>query len=169
MSVTLAVPPCLRMAHEPTVVYDSPHVDNRLTLPKHFCERLTWLTGQAVQAWFYVLESGRCRILSDEEVQNDPRLEPLRLLALGEQGAVPPQPSYGKPLEDAASVAQLIPATIDLHRGSWRILLSDDLAALAPPGTNVRTLAVLMPEGYLEIWYADVLRQALRPPWRNRR
>jgi hypothetical protein len=66
-------------------------------------------------------------------------------------------------------IARLIPISIELHRGSWRALLTEELAALAPPDVNPRDLSILMPEGYLEIWYRDVLRRAFDPLWRNRR
>ena len=115
----------------------------------------------------FVLEPGRNRLLSDENVQNDPQLEPVRLLQ--EQTVAPSRPSQAKPLRDAAIIAQLISVTIDLHRGSWRILIPEEMAALAPPDVNPRDLSILMPEGYIEIWYRDVLRRAFDPSWRNRR
>ena len=155
------------MPSDPQVVHGPLPIDNRVTLPKHFCDRLTWITGKDLQAWLFVVEPGRYRLLSDENVQNDPLLEPVRLLH--EQAAVPTQPSQGTPLRDAAMIARLIPISIELHRGSWRALLTEELAALAPPDVNPRDLSILMPEGYLEIWYRDVLRRAFDPLWRNRR
>ena len=157
------------MPRDPQVVHDRLPVDNRVALPKHFCDRLAWITGKDVKAWLFIVEPGRFRILSDENVQNDPLLEPVRLLH--EQTAVPvsARPSQAKPLRDAALIAQLIPITIDLHRGSWRVLLTEELVALAPPDVNPRDLSFLMPEGYLEIWYRDVLRRAFDRSWRGGR
>ncbi len=155
------------MSRGPQVVHLSLPADNRLTLPMHFCERLSWMTGEAPEAWLFIAEPGRNRLLSDENVQSDPLLEPVRLLQ--EPTVAASQPSQAKPLRDAAIIAQLIPVTIDLHRGSWRILIPEEMAALAPPDVNPRDLSILMPEGYIEIWYRDVLRRAFDPSWRNRR
>jgi hypothetical protein len=148
------------MPRDPLVVHEFLPLDERLTLPKRFCERLSWITGKDVEAWLYLLEPGRFRLLSDEDVKSDPRLAPVRLLILQEETITPVHPSHAKPLEAAAIVAQLIPITIDNHKGSWRISLSEELGALAPRDTNPRALSILMPEGYLEIWYSDTLRKS---------
>jgi hypothetical protein len=158
------------MSRSPLAEHTSPASDNRVTLPKHLCDRFTWITGKEVQAWLFLPEPGRYRLLSDEDVENDPQLESVRLLILQEKSAVPTQPSYVKNMRDAAVVARLIPITIDLHKGSWRVLFAEEWAALAPPDSNPRALSILIsPEGYLEIWYSDVLRRALAPPWHNQR
>jgi len=157
------------MPRNPLVVHVTLPLDNRLNLPKLFCDRLAWMTGKDVQAWLFLVEPGRYRFLSDEDVQSDPQLEPVRLLAVQEETTIPPHPSAAKPLRAAAIVAQLTPVTIDLHKGSWRVFLSEELTALAPPDANPRALSILMPEGYLEIWYSDVLRRALEPSWRRQR
>jgi len=151
----------------PLVQHTSPAIDNRVTLPKQFCDRFAWITGKEVQAWLFLPELGRYRLLSDNDVENDPQLEPVRLLILEEKSAVSTQPSRAKHTRDAAVVARLIPITIDHHKGSWRILFAEEWAALAPADCNPRALSILIPEGYLEIWYTDVLRRALAPPWQN--
>jgi len=155
------------MSRDPQVVHSPLPTDNRLTLPKHFCDRLSWMTGDNSEAWLFIIEPGRNRLLSEENVQSDPLLEPVRLLQ--EHTAMAASPSQAKPLRDAAIIAQLIPVTIDIHRGSWRILIPEEMAALAPPDVSFRDLSILMPEGYIEIWYRDVLRRAFDPSWRNRR
>jgi len=157
------------MSRSPLVLHTSPAIDNRVTLPKQFCDRFAWITGKEIQAWLFLPQLGRYRLLSDDDVENDPQLEPLRLLILQEKPAAPTQPSHAKEIGDAAAVARLIPITIDLHKGSWRILFAEEWAALAPPDTNPRALSILIPEGYMEIWYTDVLRRALAPPWQNQR
>jgi hypothetical protein len=155
------------MPRDQQVVHSALPLDNRLILPKHFCERLNWMTGVEKEAWLFIVEPGRNRLLSLENVQNDPLLEPTLLMR--EQSTITDQPSQAKSLKDAAIIAQLIPVTIDLHRGSWRILIPEEMPALAPPDVNPRDLSILMPEGYIEIWYRDVLRRAFDPSWRNRR
>jgi hypothetical protein len=143
-------------------------MDNRLTLPKHFCDRLSWMSEDTKEAWVFIIEPGRNRLLSEENVQSDPLLHPVRLWREHASVTVGP-PSQASPLRDAALVAQLIPVSIDLHRGSWRLLIPEEMAALAPTDVNLREFSVLMPEEYIEVWYRDVLRRALDPAWRNRR
>lgn len=157
------------MPRQPPATHIQLSIDNRLTLPKHFCDRIPWIAGKSIDAWLLLVEPGRYRLLSDEEVQNDPQLEPLRLLILQQDPTTPNPPSYAKQSRDAAMIARLTPITIDPHKGSWRILFAEELAALAPPNCNPKTLSILMPEGYLEIWYADVLRRALDPSWHHPR
>jgi hypothetical protein len=156
------------MPRRPPVFHDSLPLDNRLTLRKHFCDRLPWITGTEVEAWLFLIEPGRYRLLSDEDVQKDIQLEPVRALALQDKSIALSQPSDARPIRDAAIVAKLIPITVGFHNGSWRVLLPEDLGALAPADTDTRALSSLMPEGYLEIWYSDVLRRALDSPWRKR-
>ena len=155
------------MSRSDEVVHCQLPVDNRLTLPKHFCDRLAWMSKDIKEAWVFIIEPGRNRLLSEENVQSDPFLHPVRLLR--EHASVTAGlPSQAKPLRDAALIAQLIPVSIDLHRGSWRLLIPEEMAALAPPDVNLRELSILMPEEYIEIWYKDILRRAFDPAWRNR-
>jgi len=143
-------------------------IDNRITITKPFSDRLAWITGTEVQAWLFLLEPGRYRLLSDEDVQNDPQLEPVRVLILQEKPVVATEASYAENSRDAAIVARLIPITIRFHKGSWRIPFAEERRALAPPDCNPRAISFLFsPEGFVEIWYTDVLRRALTPPWHN--
>lgn len=45
------------------------------------------------------------------------------------------------------------------------MLLPEQVAALRPRNCDPRTLAFFMPDGYLEIWYADFLHLILQPQW----
>jgi len=149
--------------------YASPDPDNRISLPKHFSDRIPWMIGTSVRAWLLLLASGRYRILSDDQVQSDPRLESVRLLILEGTPAVVCEPTYTKSLVDEAIVARLIPITIALHKQSqhWRISLPGELLkSFAPPdcGDPKALSIVLSLAGFLEIWYADVLRKAALSP-----
>lgn len=118
----------------------------------------------------FLLEAGRYRLLSDEQVQGDPRLEPVRLLILEGKPAVVSEPTCAKDLEDEAIIARLIPTTVALHKQSqrWRISLPKELEAFEPPDCNPKELSVLLSlEGYCEIWYTDVLRKAALLPLRG--
>ena len=123
------------------------------------------MVGKDVEAWLYLIEPGRYRLLSDRDVEADPLLEPIRSRILQEHSPMYSQPTHATPTRAAADVARLTPITIDSHKGSWRIPFGEELASLAPTNCNPRSLSVLMPDGYLEIWYTDVLRKALSSPW----
>jgi hypothetical protein len=143
-------------------------IDNRVTIPKRFSDALDWIKGTEVTAWLFLLELGRYRLLSDEDVQNDPLLEPIRVLILQEKPLVGTKASYAESSGDAAVIARLIPITIRSHKGSWRLPFQEEWSALAPPDCNPRAISVLIsPKGFLEIWYTDLLRRVLTPAWKN--
>jgi len=154
------------MPNDPLVpVHTSINIDNRITLPKHFSDLLPWIMGKEVKAWLFLVESGRHRLLSDGEVQNDPQLEPVRLLILQEKFSIATEPSYAEHLRKAAIVARLVPITINLHQGSWRIPFPKEFKTLGPTDCNPNALSILFsPEAYVEIWHTDVLRRAACSP-----
>ncbi|HEX7425033.1 MAG TPA: hypothetical protein VF311_14270 [Terriglobales bacterium] len=158
------------MPNEPLVpVHTSLDPDNRITLPKHVSDRILWMTGTNVQPWLLLLAPGRYRLLSDEQVQNDPQLEPVRLLILEGKPAVVSEPTYSKDLNDEAIVARLVPIAVAQHKQSqsWRISFPRELLkAFAPPDCgDPKAFSILLSlEGYWEIWYTDVLRKAVYSP-----
>jgi hypothetical protein len=137
---------------------------NRITLPKHFSDRISWLTGTDVQAWLLLLASGRYRLLSDEQVQSDPQLEPVRILIVEGTPAIAAEPSHWQNLKDAAVVARLVPISLTHSKQRWRISFPRELKALAPPDCDGKAFSALLSlDGYFEIWYTDVLRRAAIP------
>jgi hypothetical protein len=151
-------------------VHTSVSIDNRVTIPKPYSDRLAWIKGTEVEAWLFLPEPGRYRLLSDEDVQNDRQLEPVRLLILQEKPVATVEASHAENLRDVAIVARLIPITVRSHKGSWRFAFSEEWRGLAPPNCNPRTISFLFsPEGFVEIWYTDVLRRALTPAWHDQR
>jgi hypothetical protein len=159
------------MPNEPFVpVHLSPDPDDRIALPKHFSDRVPWAASTDGQAWLLLLESGRYRFLSDEQVQGDPRLEPIRLLILEGKPTVVSEPTRAKDLKDEAIVARLLPVAVALHKQSqrWRISLPRELNAFEPPDCDPKKLSILFSlEGYFELWYTDVLRRAAFLPLRD--
>ena len=156
------------MPREPLTPVRTPlDPDGRITLPKHFSDRVPWAADTDGQAWLFLLESGRYQLLSDEQVQGDPRLEPIRLLILEGKPAVVSEPTRAKNLRDEAIVARLVPVAVALHKQSqrWRISLPKELQALEPPDCDPNNFSVLFSlEGYFEIWYTDLLRRSASLP-----
>jgi hypothetical protein len=159
------------MSNEPLVPTHTPlDPDDRITLPKHFSDRAPWAAGTDGQAWLLLLESGRYRLLSDEQVQGDSQLEPIRLLILEGKPVVASEPTQTKDLRDEAIVARLLPTTVALHKQSqrWRVSLPRGLKAFEPPDCDPKNFSILFSlEGYLEIWYTDVLKRATLLPLRH--
>ena len=148
-------------AHTGTDVY------GRLTIPTQLSDHITWIKGtEFLRAWLLLIELGRYRLLSDEQAQNDPHLEPIRSLVLEGRSAILTEPTHAIGLQRAAMVARLVPITISPPKPGWRFTFPKAFDAFAPPECNRTAFSILLSlEGYLEIWYTDVLRRAALLPW----
>lgn len=155
------------MPREPIIPFHtSLDTDNRLTLPKHICDEIPWLTEPNLRAWLFLLSLGRYRLLSDEQVQNDPNLDCVRSLILEGKTAITSQPTHSENPENESIVARLIPITFVQYKQSqsWRFLFSKELTALAPDCDIKKVSILLSLEGYWEIWYTDLLKKTLSVP-----
>lgn len=145
------------------------HADayNRITLPKHFSNRIAWLRGSEVTAWLLLLAPGRHRLLSDEDVQSDSKLEAIRTLILEAKPAILAKPTDAQDPKEAAIVARLVPVDLTLHSHgqSWRLTFPKELTAYAKQTWDVTQFSILLsPEGYWEVWYKDALGESLTTP-----
>jgi hypothetical protein len=154
------------MPSEPLVpLHTKADASNRITLPKHFSDRIPWMTGTDIQAWLFLMGPGRYRLLSDDQVQSDPQLEPIRQLILEGASSAMTEPTRSGEPEEAAMVARLVPISIAHPKPGWRISLPRELDAFVPRECNPKTLSILLsPEGYWEIWYTDTLRRVVLGP-----
>jgi hypothetical protein len=139
-----------------------PEHDNRITFPKHLSERILW-DGREIQVWLLLLEPGRYRILLDEQVQNDSKLEPIRLLILEGKPVLEANPSFAVDAVAEAIVAKLVPTRMEHPANkTWRIVFPVELNIFAPPDCDLNAFSILFSlEGYWEIWYTAVLRAAV--------
>jgi hypothetical protein len=139
---------------------------NRILVPKNFSDRVSWMQGtQTLEGWILLIEPGRFRLLSDEEVTRDPQLEPIRSLALEGKSAVGNEPTRAEELKLAAMVARLVPISIAHSALGWRVAFPKVFNKFAPSECNRKAFSILFSlEGYLEIWYTDVLRRAVSLP-----
>jgi hypothetical protein len=135
----------------------------RIQLPKQFSDRLTWLRGSdAISAWLWIISPGGYRLLSDEQAEADPNLELLRSLFLGEELMPSSEPTAAKKPEDAAVVAMLYRVELKSSKSYWRLTLPTALNEFIPQDCDGKKFSIsLSLEGYLEIWYTDILRKAL--------
>jgi hypothetical protein len=139
---------------------------NRITVPKDLSDRISWIRGTtAIQAWILLLVPGRYRLLSDEQVESDPILEPVRSLILDENLISATEPTRAEDLRRAAIVARLVQATLAPPGPGWRISFPKAFNVFVPPECDLKAFSILFSlEGYLEIWYTDVLRKAVVLP-----
>src|SRR5579872_2237897 len=108
------------MAKEIIPVHITADAYNRIALPQHFCDQIPWICGKdPLLGWLLLVSPGRYRILSDEQVQSDPQLEPIRLLILEGQSAIPRDPTCADEPKHAAIVARLLPVTISPPKPGW--------------------------------------------------
>lgn len=138
----------------------------RPTIPQHLSDGISWLRGtETLQAWLLLIELGRYRLLSDEQVQADSLLEPVRHLILEGEPAIATDPTDATELRLAAMVARLMPTAVAPHKPGWRLSFPKAFEAFAPPEVDQHAFSILLSlEGYLEIWYTDVLRKAALSP-----
>jgi hypothetical protein len=150
------------MSLEPlTPVSTKADSSNRITLPNHISERISWMTGADLRAWLWLVEHGRYRLLSDAQVESDPQLEPIRQLILEGTSASVAEPTRAQETVEAAMVARLVPISIAHPKPGWRFSLPKELDAFRPPGCNPKDFFILFSaDGYWEIWYKDVLQKA---------
>jgi len=135
---------------------------NRIALPKHLSDRVSWIRGtESLQAWILLLTLGRYRLLSDGQVQSDPQLEPVRSLILEGTPAGASEPTHAEEPRCAAIVARLVPTLIAPPGPGWRISFPKAFDVFVPAGCDRKAFSILLSlEGYLELWYTDVLRKA---------
>jgi hypothetical protein len=139
---------------------------NRIDLPKNFSACIPWIRGQEkIPAWLLLLSAGRFRLLSDEEVKNDPQLGPVRSLISEGASAITDEhtsePTFSEEVGRAALVARLLPTEVFPHGQGWRITFPKAFRVFAPDDCDKRDFMILFSlEGYGEIWYTNVLRKA---------
>jgi hypothetical protein len=131
---------------------------NRITLPKHFSDRITWMKSDEVKGWLFLIGEGRYRLLSDEQCLTDPELEPIRqLIVEGNSGSAA---ASAKPPKSAI-IARLMPVTISPPGPGWRISIPKALEAFLPDNCNKEKFSVLFSvDGHWEVWHTDMLRKA---------
>ncbi len=141
-------------------------VSNRIVVPKDISDRASWMRGtQALSAWILLVEPGRFRLLSDDEVESDPQLEPIRSLLSQGAAAVVNEPTRSEKLHLAAKVVRLAPVSIAHSKSGWRVPFPRAFDKFAPFDCDRKAFSILFSlEGYLELWYTDVLRKAVSLP-----
>jgi hypothetical protein len=124
-----------------------------------------WITGdRPVSAWLLLGSPGRCRLLSESEVDADHDLLSLRERITAEISA-----SIATLIEfhDEVSTAlalRLLPVQMTPPKPGWRITLPREIAAIMRVRPGESDLAALFTQNHIELWTIEVLRSAVSPP-----
>ena len=136
---------------------------HRIPLPKYLSERLSWLTGpQPVMGWLWMIAPGRYRLLSDDQVKADPYLDSLRNFICEQQLAPSGDPRAGANNEDASIIVRLQQVELKPNQAYWRLSFPAVLDEFVPAGCDKKSVSLILPlDGYLEVWYTEILRAAV--------
>jgi hypothetical protein len=135
----------------------------KVNLPRRAAERLAWRReGPPVACWLSVIQAGRYRLLSEEDVKRSEALSQALERITGSQ--VPDQlqdPAEAESSASAALSARLVPASLSFNNVSgWRLAVSKHAYPMTTIAAHGRVV-VLFSEGYLEIWTSDTLDRGL--------
>jgi hypothetical protein len=137
----------------------------RIRLPQPLLRRVGWITGeQPVSAWLLLGSPGRCRLLSEAELEADHDLQTLR-----ERITAEANDSSATLIEfrDEASTAlaiRLLPVQITPPKPGWRITLPKEMAAIMQIRPGESDVAALFTQNHIEIWTVEALRSAVAQP-----
>jgi len=135
----------------------------RVRLPADFRGRLDWLPGSGkVGAWLFIVQSGRCRLLSPANIESSPRLRALRQGFADVSDAA--EPDEIESAEEVALGARLFETSLESHRGGWRLTLPSEVRHLLDSSDEGRFVFLTFSLGFLEIWAKEFLFNHLRLP-----
>jgi hypothetical protein len=146
---------------EPTFVAVDKY--GRLRLPTGFSETQSWLAGAGqVDAWLYVIEPGRYRLLSEADVDHSNALKRAIQRITTPQRPDPNADPFEAESSELASVGALaIRVKISYaDRVGWRVNIPTHSYAIASLAGE-RGFFLLLSEGYIEFWTTEVLTKAL--------
>lgn len=124
---------------------------------------LDWLKDRhKAEAWLYVVEPGRYRLLTDEDAQRSSELRRvLERIAASDRSGPNDNPFEAESSTSAAVTAILLRVNLSFTRDvGWRLYVPSHSYTVStlPEG---RGLFLLPSEGYLELWTTDHLTRAL--------
>jgi hypothetical protein len=135
---------------------------DRLALPKQLSSRIPWLSGdQPLKAWLVLISAGRYRLLSDDQVGENPHFESLRSLIMGTSAGGASDPAIAQEDARSALTARLLSVVVSPPKPAWRVSLPKAIKIFEPPNCDTNDFTILLAaDGHWEIWYTDVLRAA---------
>ena len=137
--------------------------DYRIHIPKILLSGVGWVPENNKGASVLVGDSGRCRLLTGTEVQDDPDCRRLR----EEIGAVLEEPlssllSFREESVTALPL-RLLPVDIFPHGAGYRMTLPKLLTGILQVWPGKDSVAVIVNQAHIEIWSLETLRIAVTP------
>lgn len=135
----------------------------KINLPRHTAETLAWRReDSSIQCWLCVIQLGRYRLLSEEDVKRSEILAPaLERITSAEAPDQLQDPADPESSASAAVSARLAPASLSFNKVSgWRLAVSKHTYLMSTMVAHGRVI-VLISEGYLEIWTPDTLNREI--------
>jgi len=127
--------------------------DGRVTIPQQFCRAVSWLAGTtALKAWLLLPRSGQHRLLSQEDVANNPQLEELRVHIQQQESQTTRDPLA---VSDEQTTLPSRFFEVELSwsaKNGWRLTLPSITISLWGIERGKDSVAVLLSGGYIEIW-----------------
>lgn len=140
----------------------------RIRLPEECAGQLDWLQKKvAVDAWLLVIELGRCRLLSDKQARESPRLGVVAERLLSQPRPDPEiEPFQAEDSSSAALGARILRVRLSPLGPGWRLTLPKDPVGLfgRPAQNTHNTVYLLFSDGYLEIWSVEHLIESMQVP-----
>jgi hypothetical protein len=136
--------------------------DRRITIPQAYSEKIPWLrdTETPVRVWLLMMVPGRFRILSDPEVERDPKLALVRSAIIDGPGDAEVALTDFETSERAALIGRLVPATLAGPSPAWRLTLPKQVV----PGSGPNMFVLLFSLGHAELWFHSTYTAAMEPP-----
>ncbi len=138
-------------------------VGERVRLPDHLADQ-AGLTGNArIACWLLVVKPGRYRLIKQPTGAATGSLS--RIVAQIEELGSPGDLLDSTESDEEAGIrARLIPCVATPRGPGWRISVPKEARRLAPDGEEAKFVFILTVAGYVEIWFPNILRQAVSVP-----
>jgi hypothetical protein len=137
----------------------------RIILPVALSQQVDWIAGDdALFGWLLMGNSGRCRLLSLAEVENDTATQALRARIDAELRTVG---SSMLEFHDEASLAlalRLVQVRIAPPEPGRRLTLPKAIAAIMQIRPGESEVALWFLHGHIELWTIETLRSAVTTP-----
>lgn len=136
----------------------------RVTIPQRFAKKVGWITGdRAIDAWMLVGSRVRVKLLSQAEVDTDPR---IRYLQDRIAEASLPNESLVEFQEDSLAVLPMRILRTEIRRRGrgWRLALPTAIAVMMRVQPAESDIAALFLSDHVEFWTIEAYSAACSKP-----
>lgn len=135
----------------------------RVVLPADLCSAIGWISGEGpVGCWLLVQTHRRLRLLSRQDVEADSLSRHLREMVAVTENKVPPLDLGESAL--AVLAGQLKERDLIHTSSGWKLTLPRSIIALWRISSESNDVAIVVSDGYIEIWSIVELAAAYDVP-----